>query len=57
MKWERVSPYSIQSGIWKIAKYGTKEGFRYEVWKGKQQMEVGFMSAEEAKRWIDENRT
>jgi hypothetical protein len=50
--WERVSDWCIRSpcGEYTIAKIGLVEGWRYELWHGKNQIVVGMLSASEAIR-------
>ncbi len=51
--WKRVSDYCISNGDFTIVRIGGADGWRYELWQLKEQLEVNLPSAEAAiSLWI-----
>jgi hypothetical protein len=46
--WEFVSNYCVKRGDWTICRIGGPDGWRYELWKLNEQLEVNLPDAEAA---------
>jgi hypothetical protein len=46
--WTFVSEYCIRNGDFTIVRIGGADGYRYELWKLKEQLEVNLITAEAA---------
>ena len=42
------NPYAIRRGEWTVCRIGSASGWSYELWSGKQQIEVNLPSAQAA---------
>lgn len=46
--WEFVSEYCIRNGDYTVVRTGSADGWRYELWRLKEQLEVNLLSAQAA---------
>jgi hypothetical protein len=46
--WEFVSEYCIRNGEFTICRYGTADGWRYELWQLKEQLAGNLPSSQAA---------
>lgn len=46
--WTQVSAYCLRNGNYTIAKIGSKRGWSYELWNGKQQLIVNLSRSADA---------
>jgi hypothetical protein len=50
--WQRLSDYAYRNGDWTICHVSLAEGWRFELWKFQEQIEVNLMTVDAAlEKW------